>query len=165
MQTEKVPLKESLNLPSHILNLRNMSEDEFIQTLGSGTLRDAKEFGCAYSQLYRHERVCFEYGSGFEILPSTRIMFNILNAEGDCPPVREAIYSAKRAIRSRIFLEDYYELKYINITESDGTVREGAGLILRETTSPWIPSGNIVFCIVAEYDTKTKQWKEAVNPF
>jgi hypothetical protein len=164
MQTEKVLLKESLILPKYLLDMREMSEVDWIQKYGSGTLRDSVEYGTAYKTLYRHERICWEYGSGFECIPTTRVLPNIIIAEGDCPQYREALYYFKKIKARRLFQEDYYEFKYINITESDDSVRQGAGIILRATTTSWIPDGHMVLAIVAEYDTKTKQWKDAVNP-
>jgi len=38
------------------------------------------------------------------------------------------------------------------------------GMVLRQTSASFVPSGHLVFAIIAEFDAKTKQWLEAVNP-
>jgi hypothetical protein len=38
-------------------------------------------------------------------------------------------------------------------------------MIIRETSASFIPEGNIVFAIVAEFDPIKGEWKHANNPF
>lgn len=56
-----------------------------------------------------------------------------------------------------------YEVKYIHITEERGE-REGVGLILKQTSYPFIPSGFVVLAVIAEYDKQNHVFKPAINP-
>lgn len=46
--------------------------------------------------------------------------------------------------------------------QEDGPTKEGVGLVLRRTSASWVPAGYLVCAIVAEYDPKAKEWKEAI---
>lgn len=164
MQTEIVPLKESLDLPKHILAMRELSMEDFIQKYSSGTLRDSVEYDTGFINIYRHERICWEFGSGFECIPATNILFNTVIAEWDCSEYREALYFFKRMKVRRVFQEDQYEFKYIHITERDGKVREVAGIVVKQTTCTWIPKGHLIVAIVSVYDKAKETWSHVENP-
>jgi hypothetical protein len=167
MQTETLPYSASLDTKA-VLNrlhlLREMSEEEWIEKHGSGTLRKNKSLSMRHRNQYLHERVAWEFGYGFDIMASSRITFNDAITEGDCKPITECGWHAARIITRRIFEEDFYQAKYIIAEENNYKRREGVGLILRTTTASWIPSGYLVFSIIAEYDPKTHDFLPAINP-
>lgn len=147
------------------VSIRNMSADDMINNHLSGTLRKNKKLGMAWKSQYLEERIAYEYGWEFECQPKSRVMFGDSYTEGDCHSITEAGWHIERYIELSIFPEDKYECKYINVEYSDGTKKEGIGIIIRETSSNWIPQGHIVFTIIAEYNTQKDQWEKANNPF
>ena len=147
------------------LNMRTMTADDFIETHASGTLRKNKRLGMAWRNQYLEERVAYEFGWEFEIQPKSRIMFGDAFTEGDESAVTEAGWHIERYQQMNTFLGDRIQAKYINVEYSWGEKKEGIGIIIRETTAPWVPKGHIVFCIVSEFDTEKGEWKEANNPF
>lgn len=148
----------------NLLNLRTMSEDEFIEQHGSGTLRKAKRLGTAWKSLYKEERIAYDFGWEFKCVPNSRITYNDAIAEGDCHSFTEACWHAERYIVRNPYSEDKFSFKYI-IVEEEGTKYEGIGLICRETSAKYIGDGNTVFAIIAEYDTVNHKWLDARNPF
>lgn len=167
METKVVETKFVGPLPKTIANrlhFRKMSAEEWIELHGSGTLRKNKRIGFAWKNQYLHERIAYEFGYAFEVLPRTRIVYNDAITEGDCHAITEAGWFMERYLNLSIFEEDKFEVKYIIAEDADGTRREGVGLICRETSFE-LPSDNILFAIVAEFDNKTKTWNSAKNPF
>lgn len=144
--------------------IRSMPENEWIEEHASGTLRKNKRIGFSYRLQYLAERVAYEFGYGFEILPRSKIAFGDPLTEENCGAITEAGWHIERYINMDIF-GDYMEAKYIYATERDGKVTEGLGIIVRETSAPWVPAGHIIFAIIAEFDTVKKVWKDAINPF
>lgn len=167
METERVsPSDEVKNSPAlaQRLNLRTMKDKEWIERHGSGTLRKNKRLGFAWKSQYREERIVFEYGWEFELLPSTQINFNVAITEGDCKAITECGWFVDRLLAMNPYPEDYYELKYVIADYRDGERREGVGVVLRRTSSPWIPKGHMVFAIIAEWDKANEKWLDAKNP-
>lgn len=156
--------KEIQNFIDKRLKLRNMPEHEWIEQHGSGTLRKNRRIGFSYRSQYLHERICYEFGYGFEILPRSRIIFGDPFTEADCGPITEAGWHIERYIETNIF-GDVVEAKYINAEYDDSNKKEGVGIIIRETSAAWIPQGHIIFSIIAEFDPRTRTWKNATNPF
>lgn len=159
-------IKESL--PDGIkkrIEIRFLSENDWIERHASGTLRKNKRLGFTYRSQYLHERVAYEFGWTFNLVPTSRVLWGAPFTEGDCKPITEAGWFAERYINLCIFSEDYFEVKYINITNPDDTITEGVGLIVRQTSAPWIGTNNSLYCIIAEFDNKTKKWLDARNPF
>jgi hypothetical protein len=54
---------------AHRDQIRNMPEEEWIDKHASGTLRKNKRIGFSYRAQYLNERVAYEFGWGFQILP------------------------------------------------------------------------------------------------
>lgn len=148
----------------HRLDIRNLSEDKWIETHGSGTLRKNKRIGFTYRTQYLAERTAYEFGYGFEVAPRSQITFGDPISEEDCHPITECGWHIERYMALDIF-GDHVEAKYIHASYRDGTNREGVGIIVRETSAGWLPSGHIVFSIIAEFDPVKKAWKDAINPF
>ena len=146
------------------LRTRSMPEADWIENHSSGTLRKCKRIGFSYRTQYLAERVAYEFGFGFEIVPRSQITFGDAIAEQDCHPITEAGWHIERYMQLDV-LGDRFEAKYINVTRRDGTVAEGVGIIVRETSAPWIPAGHIVFSIVTEFDKQLGEWRDAINPF
>lgn len=143
---------------------RMMVTDEWIEAHGSGTLRKNKRIGFAWQKQYMSERIAYEFGFVFEIMPRTRVVYNDAISEGDCHPVTEAGWHIERYMALSVFSEDIFEGKYIIVEETDGKRREGIGIIVKQTSFQ-VPSGNVVFAIIAEFDNKTKEFHPARNPF
>lgn len=146
--------------------LRQMTEEKWIDTFASGTLRKNKRLGFTYRTQYLHERCAWDYGHAFEVLPRSRVTFGDPITEGDCKPITESGWFIDRymTINKAIFPSDYYECKYIHVEQGDGTKTEGVGIVVRATCAPWLPTGHILFAIVAEYDTHQKRFLPASNP-
>jgi hypothetical protein len=167
--TKIVPVSEETLNSNHSgiknrLNLRTMSKEEFIETFGSGTLRKNTRIGFDTNLQYKEERVAYEFGWGFQILNHTRITFGIPISEGDCHPVTETGWHVERYLNFNLFEEDIFEMKYIQIEESDGTKIEGIGLICRQTSASWIGHNQILYSMIAEY-VPGVGFKDAQNPF
>lgn len=160
METVKRDKEISLSKRTKI---REMNMDEFIETHASGTLRKNKRIGFAYKDQYYKERTCYEFGSGFEILPKSYIVFGDAFTEGDNHFITEAGWFIERYLNLDIF-DDYFEAKYIIVTYKDGSQKEGIGIVVRETSAQWVPSGHIVFAIVAEFSKEKNQFINCVNP-
>jgi hypothetical protein len=162
METEQIKVPE---IPSLRQNVRMMPEEMWIDNHGSGTLRKNKRLGMVYRTQYLHERVAWEYGHVFEVLPRSRVTFGDAISEPDCKALTEAGWFIDRyfTLNKAIFPSDYYECKYIYVARGDVEV-EGIGIIVRTTCAPWIPAGHIVFGLVAEYSKISKAWRPAQNP-
>ena len=163
--SEKLPLKISNRIKE-----REMSAEEWIELHGSGTLRKNKRIGFAWQKHYWHERICYEFGYGFEMLPKTRITYNDPITEGDCSAITEAGWFIERYMSLSIFDDDLFEAKYIiaeypDLDESLQYKRkEGIGIIVKQTSFN-IPAGNIIFSIVAEFNRTNNSFNNAINPF
>jgi hypothetical protein len=167
METRHVPLDEHVSACKALekrVQLRTMSADEFIERHASGTLRKNKRLGMVWREQYLVERVSYEFGWCFECLPRSRVTFGDAYTEGDTHAITEAGWHIERYLELSTFPEDRFETKYINVEHKDGSKREGIGMIARETSAQWVPTGHIVFAIVAEFDVDKKEWLEAENP-
>lgn len=110
------------------------------------------------------ERTAYEFGWGFECLPRSRVTFGDAYTEGDVHAITEAGWHIERYLELSTFPEDRFEAKYVQVEHKDGKKREGIGMIVRETSASFVPSGHIVFAIVAELDVATGEWRDAENP-
>ena len=54
--------------------------------------------------------------------------------------------------------------KYLHVEERDGTRKEGIGIVVEQTSAPFIPKGHVVYAMVAQYDPLRKAWNSAKNP-
>lgn len=168
METVVVELNKDfkdISLTNKRIKLRLMSEEDWINTHASGTLRKNKNIGMSYKSQYFEERIAYEFGWEFESQPISRVLWGVAFTEGDSSSVTEAGWHIERYINTNFFPEDKIECKYINVEYANGEKKEGIGMIVRETSASWIPKGNMVFCIVAEFDATKQEWKHANNPF
>lgn len=168
METQIVPMDkelESCAALKGIIAQRTMSADDWVETYGSGTLRKNKRLQMTWRAQYLEERTAYQFGWEFQIQPRSRIMFGDAFTEGDAHAVTEAGWHIERYMTTKVFPEDYIECKYINVEYGHGEKKEGIGIIIRETSVQWIPTGHIVFAIVAEFDPVNQEWIDAVNPF
>ena len=163
METEIHTAIEPLS-PRQII--RCMPESEWILEHGSGTLRKNKRLGMAWRSQYLQERVAWEFGHCFELVPRSRLTFGDAITEGDCHSVTEAGWYIDRyfTLNTSLFPQDYYECKSVVVTPSEGPVREGIGIVVRRTCASWLPSGYVLFAIVAQYNRLLKRYEEAKNP-
>lgn len=143
--------------------MRMMPMDVFIATKASGTLRKNAAIGMNTTSHALHERVAYEFGYGFEALPERFVTWGEARSEPDCKPLTEAGWHIERYASVCLFPGDEVEAKYI-IAEIDGVRREGAGLIVRVTSVPWLPRGYVVFAIIAEYSPAEGRFLPAINP-
>ncbi len=112
------------------------------------------------------EAIAQVLGWEFKTIPSSYVTTGIPMAEGDCPAITEFGWHLDRIQAFGIWGADKYQAGWINVTNQEGIV-EAAGLaiMLVETDISWIPNGNLVYAMIAEYDPKTKSWSETKNPF
>ena len=168
METLKVKMDKSIQKCKPLKNRvkqRTMSAEKWVEKHASGTLRKNKALGMTWRTQYLEERTAYEFGWEFEIQPRSRIMFGDAFTEGDASVVTESGWHIERYSEMKVFPEDYYQCKYINVEYSWGEKKEGIGIIVRETSAEWIPTGHIIFAIVGVFDPETEDWKEANNPF
>jgi hypothetical protein len=167
METKVVPLDEGMRSHASMAKLiavRTMDADAFVEKHASGTLRKNKRLGMVWREQYLDERVAYEFGWEFQCLPRSRVTFGDAYTEGDTSALTESGWHIERFIELNPFAEDEFVAKYINVEYKDGIVREGVGMICRQTSAQWVPGGHIVFAIVATYDPAKKIWHEAKNP-
>lgn len=157
--------KEVLDSPAFAARLaaRQISIEEFIETRGSGTLRKNKAIGMNVTSHALHERIAYEFGYFFEACPERFVTWGEPRSEGDCKPLTEAGWHTQRYAEMCLFPGDEMSCKYIQV-EIDGEKREGVGIVIRQTSAPWVPKGHMVFCIIAEYNVKKGHFKNAINP-
>lgn len=148
------------------LEFRKMSDSDWVDTHGSGTLRKNARLGFCHRDQYIHERLAWEFGDVFEVLPPSRVMMGNPITEGDCKAVTESGWYIDRYITKMksIFPDDIFIPVYLNISYTDGTVREGIGIFCQQTTASWLPQIRSLVGIVAEYDPIKKAYLPAVNP-
>lgn len=165
MKTVKVEMSEkSKQLPARIIAPRTMSNAQFIENHGSGTLRDNKNLGFVWSIQGLSERIAYTFGYGFGAFKSHNVVFN--DSISECDEV--AYTMAGRWFKSyqakKLFEEDYFEIKYVIIKDdTDKKVWEGIGVIVRETSATFIPDSMIVIARIARFDPVKQVWEQPVN--
>lgn len=145
-------------------NVRNMSKEEFIENHGSGTLRKNKKIGLKHNLQYWDERIAYEFGWEFRMIPSTRITLGNAQTEGDVKGLTEYGWFVERFMNTRVFKEDLIEPVYLQVEDSDGTKIEGNGVFIKQTSFK-IPKGYVIFAIITPFNSTTGEWGEALNPF
>lgn len=160
--TKVIPLPKTAVF-NRRFEIRKLSEEEFIEHHASGTLRKNKTLGMNVKSHYLHERVAYEFGYHFECLPERFVSWGEARSEGDCKAITEAGWHIERYANICLFPGDKIECKHINVTDENIT-REGIGIVVRETSAPWIPRGYIVFAIITEYSEFEDKYKDAINP-
>lgn len=143
-------------------SLRDMSKDEFIEKYGSGTLRKSKKLGFDIQEAYLQERVRFEFGSGFEIIQRSRVTYSDIKLVSS-PALTELGWHAERMIEMRPFESDNFVCKQFEVEYADGRIKEGAGILVKQTSCAFIPQGYMVLSVVAE--KKQGKYLPAINPF
>jgi hypothetical protein len=167
VETQIVPVDERVIASPALarrLALRTLDADGFVERHASGTLRKNKRLGMVWREQYLEERIAYEFGWEFQCLPRSRVTFGDAFTEGDNHALTEAGWHIERYLELSVFPEDQLETKYVNVEYKDGTTREGVGLIVRQTSAGWVPTGHIVFAIVAAYDPVKQVWHPAQNP-
>jgi hypothetical protein len=165
MQTSIIPLSEEVKSSpalQRIVALRFLSEEEFIERHATGTLRRNKRLGFAWKSQYLEERIAFEFGWGFQCQPRSRVTFGDAITEGDCRQITESGWIMERYLLRRPFPEDRFQVKYIKY-DSHHQIHEGVGLILFETSAPFIPTGSVVYSIVAVYNPIKKDFDDELT--
>lgn len=144
--------------------VRQQSREDFIETHASGTLRKNKRIGLKHSAQYWDERIAYEFGWEFRMLPASRVTVGVAQTEGDVKGLTEYGWFLERYMQRNVFKEDSLVPAYIQIEEQDGTKLEGNGVYL-SSTSFNIPAGQIIFAIITPFNLTTGEWEESLNPF
>lgn len=165
MKTVKVEMSEkSKSLPQRIVEKRTMSNADFIEIHGSGTLRDNKNLGFVWSIQGLSERVAYTFGYGFGAFKSHNVVFNDSISECDETAYTMAGRWFKAYQAKKLFEEDYFEIKYVIIKDdTDKKVWEGIGVIVRETSATFIPDNTIIIARIARFDPVKQAWEQPVN--
>lgn len=147
------------------LSYRKLTKQEWIERHASGTLRKNAALGFNHHEQYIHERVCWEFGDVFVLVPSSRVMYGEPITEGDCKPVTEAGWYIERFITKMksICPDDEFKAVYANIASPEGAT-EGIGILCRQTSAQWVTPNRTLIGIVTEYDVVNKCYKSASNP-
>jgi hypothetical protein len=174
-ETKIVPLsKQSKKLPKKRLEIRTMSNEDFMLKHGSGTSNKSSRIGYRVGDFVYSERLAYEFGHEFQSMPSSQVTFNDVLAYGDCSAITESGWYTERLFSMNIFDEDKYIAKYVICEERDGKRTEGIAVILRQTSAQWVRKGHVVFAIIAKYKKGKKKakkkskrngyWEQAKNP-
>lgn len=142
--------------------LRNTSKEEFIEKWGSGTLRKSHRLGFDTHDAYLQERIRFEFGIAFEIIQRSRVTYSDIKLISS-QALTELGWHAERMIELRPFDSDEFVCKQFDIEYANGTIKQGAGILLKSTSASWIPNGYMVFAIITE--KRNNQYLPAINPF
>lgn len=161
METKVVPFKESNTKLDYV---RTMSKETFIETHGSGTLRKNARIGLKHNAQYWDERIAYEFGWEFQMLPASRVTIGDAQTEGDVKGLTEYGWFVERYMMTRVFPEDVIKPCFIQIEDAEGNRTEGNGIVI-ESTSFSVPSGKVVFAFVTIFNTETNEWEQALNPF
>ena len=156
------PLKEDIFSGHNRYVFRHLGKDDFITKFGSGTLKKSHKLGFNIDDTYIQERTRFEFGLGFECVPSSRVTYSDIKLVS-CQAFTELGWHAERMIEMNPFQSDIFVCKQFDVEYSSNKMKSGAGILVKQTSAPWIPKGYIVFSIVAE--KKGKKYKNAINPF
>lgn len=165
MKTEIVDLSEaSKKLPKRIQDARSCSNDDFLELHASGTLKTNHELGFVSSIQMNSERLAYAFGYGFTYARASLVGFGEPISECD-----ENAYTLmgryfKRYKEKRLFQEDEYTVKYLQVRDENGVVQwEGLGVVVEKTSAKCIPKNSLVYARVCEYNTKTHKWEKFVN--
>lgn len=164
--THKVPVSESsqLKIPARIINARTMSDADFIEQHGSGTLRDNKNLGFACKMQAMSERCAYTFGYGFSAIKSHLLVFNNSISECDEKAYTYAGRWFKAYKAKNLFEEDHFEIKYISIKDETGNnIMEGIGIVVTQTSAQFIPDNTFVFAMICKYHAEQGKWGEPVN--
>ena len=164
MKTNVCKLSESSQkLPENIIKNRMMSNADWIENHGSGTLRDNKSLGFVWSIQSLSERLAYTFGYGFSAFKSNLVTYN--DSISECDEIAYTLSGRymKAYLAKKLFDEDYFELKYVIIKDDNGKREwEGIGIIIRETSASFIPDNVLVVAKVAEY-VSGQGWGSVVN--
>ena len=165
MKTQKCDLSDlAQKLPERLIENRFMSNTDWIEAHGSGTLRDNKELKFVWSMQCLAERIAYTYGYGFAAFKSHLVTFNDSISECDEVAYTQSGRWMKHYLAKNLFPEDYFEIKYVIIKDETGhRLWEGIGIILRETSAKFIPDNMLVVARVCQFDAQKQVWGEPVN--
>lgn len=165
MKTEKVALSEAAcRLPERIVSARTMSNADWVELHGSGTLRDNKALGFVWSIQCLSERLAYTFGYGFSGFKAHLVTFNDSISECDERAYTQAGRWVKRYLAKSLFPEDYFEVKYVVIKNEEGRREwEGIGVIVRQSSAQFIPNNTMVVGKIARFDPARGAWDTPVN--
>lgn len=149
---------------------RTISPEKWVEAHASGTLRKNKRVGFKWVPQYKVERVAWEFGYNFELIPATYMAFGSPITAGDCRVATETGWHLERMIERSMFPGDQFVPAYIYARKSGGKhdtdrPREGVGIFVKQTSAQWVRPGNAIFAFVAEFDPQTKTWEKPESPF
>ncbi len=137
---------------------------------GSGSLKQAIEWGMAWKDMALHERLAMVVASSAMLVPATRLTTGQFKAEGDCRVTTE-LGGYARTLRARwsdskTMSDHKFEIKvvYFTLTQDDAPMEEGAGFVVEGLNLPWFPPGRTLLIPLAYYNPKTKSWERQENP-
>lgn len=146
---------------------RVMPGEDFIEKHASGTLRKNSRY-MAHGEHRGHERVAFEFGYGFENMPATRVELGQAISEGDIKALTEIGWHMEKLVHTWPFPEDKFQIAHIRVSDPgapNGVTRSGIGILVHQTSYPYLPKHHFIFAILSEWDEKASVFKPVVNPF
>ena len=136
--------------------LRDLTQAEFIQQYGSGTLRKSNSLGFDVREAYLQERVRLEFGQGFELIQRSRLVYQDPKLAA-CQGITELCWHLERMITLRPFESDVFVPKYLEVTYADDSVKHSYGIFVHYTSAKWIPPGYIAIAHVAPVSKRADQ--------
>lgn len=155
-------IKEDLPIDHPRRLMRELTQQEFIDKYGSGTLKKSQKLGFNIQEAYLKERTRFEFGQGFECIQRSRVTFSDIKLVS-CQSLTELGWHTERMIELRPFESDIFMCKQFEVEFVDNKLKEGAGILVWKTSAYWIPKGHMIFSIVSE--KKNGEYLPAINPF
>lgn len=145
------------------------SMKEWARANGSGSLRQAIDWGMAWFEMALHERLAMEVASSAELVPLSRLKTGPMKADPDCRVTTELGWYARtlqaRWLDSKSKCVHPFVIKvvYFTITHSEET-EEGAGFVVTGLDLPWFPPNRSLLIPLAYYNTTKKEWERQENP-
>jgi hypothetical protein len=142
-----------------------MDMEQWAMTYGSGTLRQALEWGMSWRAMALHERLAMEVATAAMAVCQSRLTVGTYMACPDDPVTTELGWYA-RTIRWRwsqtpIFKDASLKVVYFHLDE-DGAPKEGAGFTVQNLNLPWIPKGKTILIPLAYWEGG--RWTSHENP-
>lgn len=150
----------SQNHPRRIL--RDLSQSDFIEKLGSGSLRKSDRLGFNIQEAYLQERAQVEFGAAFVVVARSRVTYSDIKLVPS-QALTELGWHAERMITLRPFESDVFTCKQFEVEFAEGKMWEGAGILVQKTSAEWVPKGFMVLALVTEKIDGT--YAPAKNPF
>lgn len=166
-RVEVVPMaRDILACPSlaERVRIRQLSMDDFVCEFASGTCWKNSAVGMLTRDHSLSDRVHFEFGAGFRLVPLSRVQVGYARSEPDCGPLTESGWYAMRYQSWSCFPGDECRTLYATVANDDDSKTEGVALFVTKTSASWVPAGHAIVAFVTTVDPASHNYRPAENP-